>query len=341
MLELEFEQSEIDPCVFIRVSKDGQKSIVSIFVDDLVISAKRDEAERVKEMLMREFKMRDLGDLSWILGVKVERNEEKIELSQSAYINTILEKFGMKDSKPTSTPFPYKWENEPNEDDKIFENINLYQQIVGSLIYLSNKTRPDIAYSVGILARRMSKPTEYFYGLSKRVMRYLSGTRELKLTYNKVKPIAGFSDSSYADDKNDRMSTSGYVFMMNGGAISWRSSKQRSVALSSMEAEYVALSNAAREGLFLKQLMYDIELGPKRPIIIYEDNQSAIKTSQNRIHNNRSKHIDIAHHFIRQQVEKKNFQVIHIPTTEQTADIFTKSLGAILHDKHTKALGVL
>jgi hypothetical protein len=291
-------------------------------------------------MLMGEFKMRDLGDLSWILGIKVERTPEKIELSQQAYIKSVLEKFGMQDSKPSPTPLPYKWENDTTDATVPFANIQLYQQIVGSLIYLSNKTRPDIAFSVGILARHMSNPTKHDYDLSKRVMRYLNGTREMKLTYNKIERIAGFSDASFADDKIDRTSTSGYVFMMNGGAISWRSGKQKTVTLSSMESEYVALNDAAKEGIFLKQLINEQQPNDNQPIVIYEDNQSAIKTSQNRIHNNRSKHIDLRHHFIRKQVEEKNIQVKYIPTTDQTADIFTKPLAFILHGKHTKGLGL-
>src|SRR3990167_440588 len=193
-------------------------------------------------MLMAEFKMRDLGDPSWILGVRVERSKEKIELSQKAYINNLLEKFGMQDSKPTLTPLPFKWENDITDATAPFENIPLFQQIVGSLIYLSNKTRPDIAFSVGLLARNMSRPTKHDYDLSKRVMRYLNGTKNMKLTYDKKERIVGFSDASYAEDKIDRKSTSGYVFMMNGGAISWRSGKQKIVTLSSMESEYVAVN---------------------------------------------------------------------------------------------------
>ena len=314
---------------------------MSIFVDDLIISAEETEAKKVRKMLMSEFKMRDLGNLSWILGIRVERNKEKIELSQQAYINTILEKFGMENSKPTSTPLPFKWDNNVTDATAPFENIKLYQQIVGSLIYLSNKTRPDISFAVGLLARHMSKPTKHDYDLSKRVMRYLNGTRELKLTYNKIEPIAGFSDASYAEDKIDRKSTSGYVFMMNGGAISWRSVKQRIVTLSSMESEYVALNDAAKEGLFLKQLINEQNpTNQRKPMIIYEDNQSAIKTAENRIHNDRSKHIDIRHHFIREQVEKKKVQIKYVPTAYQTADIFTKALGANLHFRHTEGLGL-
>jgi hypothetical protein len=253
----------------------------------------------------------------------------------------VLEKFGMKDSKPTPTPFPFKWNNDVTDATTPFENINLYQQIVGSLIYLSNKTRPDIAYTVGMLARHMKEPTKHDYDLSKRVMRYLNGTKNLKLIYNKIETIAGYSDASYAEN-DDRTSTCGYVFMMNGGAISWKSTKQKIVTLSSMESEYVALTDAAKEGLFLKQLINEQQPNNNdKPILIYEDNQSAIKTSQNRIHNSRSKHIDVRHHFIREQVERKQIKLEYIPTTDQIADIFTKSLGFILHAKHTRNLGLM
>ena len=187
----------------------------------------------------------------------------------------------------------------------------------------------------------MSAPTIYYFNLAKRVMRYLNGTRHLKLIFNnRNAEMIGYSDASYAEDKVDRRSTSGFVFMKNGAAISWKSKKQKIVTLSSMEAEYVALTNAAKEGIYLRNLSNEHQPTTK-PMLLYEDNQSAIKTAENKIHNERSKHIDVRYHFIREQVELKKFVLKYIPTTDQIADIFTKPLGNILHFKFTTRLGLL
>jgi hypothetical protein len=336
-----FDQSDADPCLFIREEERGERTLIDVFVDDLVIAAR--DVEDIKKKLMREFQMRDLGKLSWILGMKVERSKEKIELSQEAYINLIVEKFGMKDAKIAPTPLPSKIEQlaESSESRVPFNNIKRYQKINGALIYLSNTTRPDITFSVNFLARKMSAPTQQDYLFSKRILRYLKGTSSLKLTFDKIDKIAGYSDASYAEDKKDRKSTGGYVFKMNGGAISWKSSKQKIVTMSSCEAEYVTLSDAAKEAIWLIKLKRNVENKKKDEVItIFEDNQSTIKTAKNPIQSDRTKHIDVRHHFIREKVEEKKIEVKYIPTTDQIADIFTKSLGRVLHMKFVKALGL-
>ncbi|MBA3551100.1 Ty1/Copia family ribonuclease HI [Patescibacteria group bacterium] len=177
--------------------------------------------------------------------------------------------------------------------------------------------------------------------MSKRILRYLKGTKKLKLTFEKSAEVAGYSDASYAEDKNDRKSTGGYVFMMNGGAVSWKSSKQKIVTMSSCEAEYVTLSDAAKEAIWLTKLMKNVDKKKiLKPIRIYEDNQSTIKTAKNPIQSERTKHIDVRHHFIREKVAEKRIEVEYISTTDQIADIFTKSLGRVLHMKFTGALGL-
>jgi hypothetical protein len=336
-----FVQSKIDPCVFVRVNKDGSKTLVGVFVDDVILAGKEEDLKVVREIMMSLFKMRDLGKLAWILGIKIERDSEKLQMSQEVYTEAVLVKFGMQDSKPVLTPLPTTIETTTHEAITPFDNVKLYQKMIGALIYLSDKTRPDITYSVNFLASKMSAPTIYYFNLAKRVMRYLNGTRHLKLTFNnRNAELIGYSDASYAEDKIDRRSTSGFAFMKNGAAISWKSKKQKIVTLSSMEAEYVALTNAAKEGIYLRNLSNEHQPTTK-PMVLYEDNQSAIKTAENKIHNERSKHIDVRYHFIREQVEQKKFVLKYIPTTDQIADIFTKPLGNILHYKFTTRLGLL
>jgi hypothetical protein len=174
----------------------------------------------------------------------------------------------------------------------------------------------------------------------KRILRYLQGTKDIKLIYNKEKSeLCGYSDASYAEDKKDRHSTSGQVHLKNGGAISWKSKKQKIVSLSSMEAEYIALTDATKEGIWLKKM--EKELNEDHTILtIYEDNQSAIKTANNKIHNDRSKHIDVRYHFIREKIENGELKLVYCPTEYMVADIMTKALGKVAHVRLRMAMGL-
>lgn len=184
--------------------------------------------------------MHDLGKLTYALGIKISQEDDQITLCQDAYVKRLLEKFQMTDCKEISTPLPLNAQK-AEENSEPFEDINLYQQLVGSLIYLSNVTRPDLAYAVSHLARGMSKPTKNDWVNAKRVLRYLKGTQNLGLKYQKgnKEEVFGYSDASYAEEK-DRKSVGGYVFLQAGAAISWKSQKQNVVAQSSAEAEYIA-----------------------------------------------------------------------------------------------------
>jgi hypothetical protein len=343
LLENGFKQSNVDPCVFTKEDENGAIiAMLGVFVDDLLVAAETNQVALVKNILMNQFKMKDLGELSWFLSIKIERNEDNIQLSQTAFIDAMLERFSMNDCKPYSTPLPETIETGTPQALMKYDNIIRYQQIVGSLNYLATMTRPDITYAVNILARKMTQPTLLYYNYAKRILHYLKGTRELKLTFTNSSNnlIEGFSDASFAENKEDRTSTGGYVFMMNGGAVSWKTEKQKIVTLSSTEAEYVALSHAAREAIWLRRLAEEHQHS-NAPMILHEDNQSTIKTAKDRIFNCRTKHIDTYHHFVRQKVEEKELEIIYIPSEIQTADIFTKPLGRKLHEFFVKKLGLL
>jgi hypothetical protein len=287
------------------------------------------------------FKMKDLGELKFIIGIKVEQTTTTTKLSQEQYIKDMLQRFNMTNCKPTTTPLPTNINKDEQDALVKFKDETLYKQAIGSLIYLANATRPDISFAVSQLARKMQDPSYQDWHNTKRIFRYLQGTKNMKLVYQRKKSeLCGFSDASYAEDRQDRKSTSGHIFMMNGGAVSWKSNKQPIVSLSSMEAEYIALANAVKEGLWLKKFEKEL-LMPEKTLIIFEDNQSTIKTANHRIHNDRSKHIDVRYHFIRECVEKKVVRVEYCPTNEMTADALTKSLGRILHDRHVRNMGLV
>ena len=218
-----------------------------------------------------------------------------------------------------------------------------YQSAVGSLLYLSTRSRPDLAFAVGNAARYCSQPSQQHWSAVKRIFRYLRGTTDLGLLYQPDNAdLAGYSDADWAGDINDRKSTSGYVFMMSGSAISWRSKKQSSVALSTAEAEYIALSSATQEAMWLRHLFSSLMKEYQRciPTTIYEDNQSTICMTKNNQSHGRSKHVDIKYHFVREQVELETVKVIYCKSEDMTADILTKGLLSYQFKRLRSKLGM-
>ena len=292
---------------------------------------------------MNLFKMNDLGLLKHALGIKYDQREDgTIRMSQEIYVEKLLEKFNMQDCKPVDTPMPFKNNNNLIEDSPTMQNINIYQQLVGSLIYLSNSTRPDIAYTIRELASVMHAPTDANFIAAKRCLRYLKKNQHYALNFNnKSQQLHAYSDSSYAEEK-DYKSVGGYVTMCAGSAISWKSTKQPIIAQSSMEAEYIALAETAKEVEWLRK--HQAEAFPSladNPTIIYEDNQSAIKLSNNPIHSNRSKHINVRYHKIQELVANQVIDVQYLPTTDMVADIMTKSLAKVLHARFVDGMGLI
>lgn len=339
IIAMGFFQSAADPCIFYKFKNEDLAAVIAIFVDDCFVLGKDEEIESASRQLKEKFEMHDLGLLSYGLSIKVEQNNNNIKISQPAYVDKLLEKFNMQDCSTITTPLPpKKYIN--NNDNKPFADVNLYQQLVGGLIYLSNATRPDIAYSVGYLARSMQKPTEEDWKNGKRVLRYLKGTRSQGIQYNNKEFLQGYSDSSYAEEI-DRKSVGGYVFKQAGGAFSWRSTKQDIVAQSSSEAEYIALAEAVKEALWIRKLQAEMFPKISSPTTIFEDNQSTINLAENPIHTNRSKHIDVRFHATRNYVADKKVVIIFKPTAEMIADIMTKSLERILHEKFVKMMGLV
>jgi len=197
-------------------------------------------------------------------------------------------------------------------------------------MYLATCTRPDIAYAVGTLARFSSKPNQTHWVAAKRVLRYLKGTANLGIIFSggdEPRSCVGYSDADWAGDKEDRRSTSGYIFQIAGGPVSWRSRKQDTVALSTAEAEYVALSSAAQECVWMRRLNTELGNPPQGPTTILEDNQSSIAMARNPQYHGRVKHIDIKHHFVREQVSSGTIELKYCPTNEMLADMLTKGLA--------------
>ena len=337
-----FTQTESDPCIYVK-EEDGDTLIVAIHVDDIILAGKTDEKiAKVKESIAERFQVKDMGELKYILGLQVIQEDGKVWIGQPTYTASIIKKYGMENCKPVETPVDLSSKLVSAMEDSELFNKEEYQSAVGSLLYLSSATRPDITFAVNNVAKFSANPTNEHWTAVKRIFRYLKGTVNYGLLYseNASPDCVGFSDADWAGDLNDRKSTSGYTFQINGAAVSWRSKKQTCVALSTAEAEYIALSAAAQEALWMRQLLTDLNVNIDEPVTIYEDNQSAIAMSKNPQFHRRSKHIDIKYHFVRDQVEKKTLTVLYCPTGSMLADLFTKGIPKEQFKKLRELIGV-
>ena len=241
----------------------------------------------------------------------------------------MLKRYGLSQAKSATTPADVNVKLVKNDGvSKPVNQVN-YQSMVGSLLYASIATRPDIAQAVGAVSKFNSCPTEAHLSAVKRIFRYLKGTINLCIKYERSADnrLVGFSDADWAGDMNDRHSTTGNLFMMSGAAIAWSSKKQLVVALSTTEAEYVALSAATQEAVWLSRLLSDIKAPPQTPILIKEDNQGTIAIARNPVSHSRTKHIDIKFHYVREALEDGIIDLIYCPTEQMTADILTKPLA--------------
>ncbi len=339
LLKQNFTQSLADPCVYIRKSGTDECTIVIIWVDDLIISASNEILlQSVKDSLSNTFRMKDLGVLSWFLGTEFKCLGDAIEMSQKQYIEKLLGKFGMAESKPKVTPTVLGLDKFVDMESPELKDPTLYRAIVGSLIYVMTGTRPDLCYIVTKLSQNMAKPTEANLNAAKHVLRFLKGTTEQSLRFTKSETtlkLIGFCDSDWGGDVCDRRSISGYGFQLldEGPLVSWRSRKQPTVALSTCEAEYMALTDAVQEAKFLKQLCVDLGIVQVSfSVILNVDNQGAINLAKNPMYHKRSKHIDVKYHFIRSEVSRGTVKLVYIPTNENVADIFTKPVSKVKLD---------
>ena len=270
--------------------------------------------------------MSDLGLLTSYLRIEVKQERGKIVLSQKSYALRILEQSGMSECNPAHTPLESRCKFGKESHPSV--NSTIYQSLMGSLRYLTH-TRPDLMFSVGYLSRYMENPTTEHMSAVKRILRYVKGTLDLGLVYKKNEAgikLVGYSDSDYAGDPDDRKSTTGMAFFLGNNLICWASQKQKIVALSSCEAEYVAATTAACQGIWLARLIGELMNKEMISMTLMVDNKSAIALSKNPVFLNRSKHIETKFHFIRTCLEEKKIELDFTSSENQLADLFTKSL---------------
>ena len=335
--------TQADPCVYVRI-EGTSRSVIVLYVDDLIFTG-NDEllTTSIRAALTRRYKMKDLGELEWCLGIKVTSSDDgrTIQLSQQQYIKSLLTRFRMEEAIPAGTPIDksvhLSSKHSPSsEAEHRFMANRPYRELIGALQYLAVATRPDIA-AVSLLSQFLNNPGETHWTAAKRVLRYLKGTSDLSLTYHgdceatcvtsyqyngpsrnavlrvNTRSLSAFTDADYATDTDDRRSHTGFVLQLCGGPVAWKSQKQPTVALSTLEAEYMAMSCGAQEIIHLRSLLQDLGEKVAVPTPLFADNEGAIAVAHNPQHHNRVKHIDIRHHFVRERALVDDISVIHVP----------------------------
>ncbi len=337
MVEFGFLQSQIEPCLYIR--RFGTLVIILLaYVDDFFVGHNSKELlARLKQHLSARFKIKDLGALDWALGMRItrDRSTRTITLDQEQYLRDMLTTFNMQDCKPVATPeMPGLQLSKSmcnSSDSARAEMASVpYRSAVGKLMYPMLCTRPDLANAVRQVSKFLEAPGPEHWQAVKRIFRYVNGTLSHCLKYDGKAPGAlqlhCYADADWANDAETRKSVTAVMPWLCGAPVSWISKGQPTVALSTCEAEYMALSEATREVMFLRQLLADFGCPQRSASIIWEDNTQAIALSGDPIHHARNKHIDIRHHYVREKTLSGETRILHKPTSEMLADILTKPL---------------
>jgi hypothetical protein len=324
--------------------------IVGVYVDDMIIMSKsKTETQAVKKLLTQTFQMVDFGRAQVILGIRITHDlkHRVLKINQESYVRETLAKFNMTKCTGVTTPMSKGTDLGREQCPKTPEERAAmadkpYSSLLGRLMYLMVSTRPDLASAVQILSRFMSNPGESHWRALKRLLQYLKYTANHGITYRgdqEIQPV-GFSDADFAGCKDSRKSTSGYVFMMGGGAVSWSSKRQTIVATSTCEAEYVAAAFAAKEAIWEMVFLSELNLGEDRPMAVHCDSQSALHVMHNAVINQRTKAIDITLHYVKELVERQLIVFHFTPTHKQLADLFTKPLGRVVFEKFRAGIGI-
>ena len=342
--ELGFEPTAQDACLYVlREKVDGKLHYVYllVYVDDiLLVSTSKNLRQRIREQLKRRFNMSQKVDNvpAELLGMRVTVGEDTVELDQSSYALEIYKNYRdySVDVRAANTPMKDKVKFTALDADPEYMKGKDYRGVIGSLLYLTMGTRPDICFAVKELSRYLDKAGEPQWKAVQHLLEYVHNTNYFAIRYSKPEAsrrlnltahLQGYSDADWASQTEDRRSTSAYVYFLAGGPVSWSSKTQKSVALSTAEAEYMALSDASKECVHLKGLLQSMDVEQEEIPTIFEDNQSAQKIAENPVMHDRTKHIDIRYHFVRELVEAKQIDIMYISTADMIADLLTKAVS--------------
>jgi hypothetical protein len=332
MLVLGFKRSSSEHGVYTR-SNGESRLIIGVYVDDLIITGHgNDNIMAFNAEMKKVFRMSDLSLLTYYLGTEVHQDKTGTTLRQATYAEKLLERSGLLDYNPTQAPMEPHLKLSKNSTTPVTDATN-YRRIIGGLRYLLH-TRPDLAFAIGYLRRFMEQPHEEHIVTMKCILCYVAGTRGCGLHYaGKEKDCAlkltSYSDADMASDIDTRKSTTGVIYFLSDSPITLQSSKQKVVALSSCEAEYIAVATVACQGVWLVHLLSDIS-GEKIAVPdLKVDNMFAIALTKNPVFHDRSKHIATRYHYFRECVDGGTIIISYTPTASQLADILTKALGRV------------
>jgi hypothetical protein len=338
--DLGFTHLYADAGIFVARHSDGTVVIMLAYVDDIIITGPNaTQIASKKQLFMDKWECRDLGQCKEFLRMRIGNRDGKTYLDQVLYLDKILKRFNMIDAREARTPLPSGYKPDPFDGTTTAKLQSQYQSVISSLLYLMLGTHPDIAFAVTQMAKFAANPSYDHLNKAMHIMCYLSGTCNYALVYDGSSDsgLYAYCDLSYGDDRTEpdrkRRSTQGYYFSFANASVKWHSKTQTLVSTSSTMAEYMALSDCARDCAWYKILFE--ELGKPIPHVpLYGDSRGAIFNSQNPVTQKGIKHIEIRYHYIREQIEKGTVKVYAISTADNTADIFTKNLGPILFLKH-------
>jgi hypothetical protein len=341
ILSIEFVHCHSDHTCFIRRRSDGRCIILLVYVDDIILTG--DDTlgiAHVKQNLGRVFDVKDLGALKYFLGIEVARSCHGISLSQRKYTLDLFQDTSILGCRPTSTPM------DPNlklstESGELLSNPSMYQRLVGRLIYLTN-TRPDLTFAVSVVSQFMHAPRTSHLDAVHHILRYLKTSPGLGLFYSAghQSGLSCFTNANYAGSQTDRRSTTGLSTFYGNHLISWKSKKQAVVSRSSAEAEYRAMAQGTCEILWLQSILNELGLMETDSSQLFCDNKSAIMLASDSVLHERSKHIEVDIHFIREKVRSGIIIPSFVPSSEQTADVFTKPVGPSLLQSSIVKLGL-
>jgi hypothetical protein len=347
IVSLCFERCALDHCLYVG-TLDSVPVFAAIFVDDILIASSSDSViTKIKDSFKEKFTCSDMGLAREFLSIRITQSPGEILIDQTQYVTSLLEKYSKYVGKrnysdvPTVTDYIRRNIEPTSSTQHAFVDNFPYAEIVGSLLYVAVVTRLDIMYAVSVLTRHLKHPTYDACKAACRVLNYLSNSRSKGIRYHGSKLcLHAYTDSDWGSDKDTRRSTSGTIVLMAGGPVNWMSKLQPIVALSSMEAEYIAAFFAVQDIVWILQLLRDIGLQRSRPIPVHIDNMSARQLAMNPVHHQRSKHIDIKYHWLRDQVAASRVVLIHTDTTDQRADFLTKSVSGVIFHKHVNCVMV-
>ena len=336
-----FKINECDKCVYVKNIEHGF-DIICLYVDDILIMGSNNEViKTTKEMFNNKFDMKDLGVAIVILGIKISKTSDGLIVSQSHYIEKILKKFKQNDSSPMRTPVDVNLHLSKNNGKCLSQQE--FAQAIGSLMYVMNCARPDIAYVVSKLSRYTSNPGPDHWKAIVRVLRYLKYAQNYGLHYSKYPALLeGYCEANWIFDTKDSKSTSGYLFTLGGGGMSWKSSKQTCIARSTMESEYIALDETGEEAEWLCHFLENIPIWPQPlpAICIHCDRQSIIGRAQSHIYNGKSRHIRRRQNTVRQLLSNGIRTIEYKRSKENIADPLTKGLTREQVSKSSRGMGL-